>query len=137
MGERMGTHRRGAPGHRRCHGRLGRWRHLAVVTAGVLVAGGCWGQPGFDAHHQGSNPIELVVTPAPVGALAPAWTAHVDTGPVRADPVVSGGLDVVHVSDDLAAYAFDTANGARRWRTPVVPAGAPAGMVAGGRKSVV
>lgn len=96
-----------------------------------MVAGGCWGQPGFDAHHQGSNPIESVLTPATVGALAPAWTAQVDTGPVRADAVVSGGLDVVHVSDDLAAYGLDTATGTRRWRTPVVPAGAPAGMVAG------
>lgn len=122
MGERWGGDRRRA---------ARRWRRLGAVAAGALVAAGCWGQPGFDGRHQSFNRFETALTPATVGALAPAWTAHVDTGPVRADPVVSGGLDLVHVSDDVAAYGLDTATGARRWRTPVVPAGAAAGIVAG------
>jgi outer membrane protein assembly factor BamB len=97
----------------------------------AAAAAGCWGQPGFNARHQGSNPLESPLTPDTVAALAPAWTARVDAGPVRAEPVLTGGLDAVLVSDDGAAYALDPGTGARRWRTAVVPAGGPAGLVAG------
>jgi outer membrane protein assembly factor BamB len=111
-----------------------RWgRSAARVVGGAAVvaaAAGCWGQPGFGPLHQGSNPVEAGLTGANVATLAPAWTAAVDAGPVRADPVVSGP-GVVHVSDDIAAYGIDTGTGTRLWRTPVVPAGPPAGLVAG------
>src|SRR5262245_14058943 len=110
--------------------RRGRWRSVAAAGALAALAAGCWGQPGFNARHQGSNPFESALNQDTVGALAPAWTAHLDTGRVRADPVLTGGLDGVLVSDDQAAYALDPATGARRWRAPVVPGG-PAGLVAG------
>ena len=110
--------------------RWGAWRCLGAAAV-VMAAAGCWGQPGFNARHQGSNPLESALTPDTVAGLAPAWTARVDAGPVRADPVLTGGLDAVLVSDDGAAYALDVATGARRWRTPVVPAGGPAALVAG------
>jgi outer membrane protein assembly factor BamB len=102
----------------------------ARMAAAALAVGlsGCWGQPGFGPLHQGSNPVEDQLTSANVDTLGVAWTATVDDGPVRADPVVSGpGL--IHVSDDEAVYGFNAATGARRWRTQVVPANQPASVV--------
>ena len=97
----------------------------AVLAVGLAVGlTGCWGQPGFGPLHQGANPIEDHLTVANVATLDVAWTAHVDDGPVRSDPVVSGpGL--VHVSDDEGVYGLAAGTGARRWRTQVVPAGQP------------
>lgn len=102
----------------------------AAPAVAVLVAAGCWGQPGMNPLHQGYNALESQLTAANVATLAPAWTAAVDDGPVRAEPVVSSPA-AVHTSDDLAAYALDTATGARRWRTQVVPAPAPTGASTG------
>ncbi|HEX8803225.1 MAG TPA: PQQ-binding-like beta-propeller repeat protein [Acidimicrobiales bacterium] len=100
---------------------------VLIMAAGLA---GCWRQPGFGPLHQGSNPLERQLTVANVATLHPAWTATVDDGPVRSDPVVSGS-GLVHVSDDRAAYGLEAPSGARRWRTQVVPSGGPPGMVAG------
>lgn len=86
----------------------------------VLGLAGCWRQPGYDALRQGWNPVEDRLTAANAATLTEAWTAPVDDGPVRSDPVVSG-TGYVHVSDDLAAYALDARSGSRGWRTEVVP----------------
>lgn len=67
--------------------RLGRWGRVAVTRA-LAAAAGWRGRPAFDARHQGANPFESALTPAPVATL-PAWTARVGDGPVRAAPVMS------------------------------------------------
>jgi outer membrane protein assembly factor BamB len=100
----------------------------AAVAALALGASGCWGQPGYGPLHQGFNPVEDQITAADVATLDEAWTATVDDGEVRSDPVVSGpGL--LHVADDEAVYGFDPATGARRWRSQVVPTNGPAGLL--------
>jgi outer membrane protein assembly factor BamB len=106
-------------------------RTAALAAMGLAVtAAGCWTQPGFDALHQGNNTIESGLTLANVSSLDTAWSATVGDGGVRGEPVVADGL--VHVTDDLSVYGFDTQTGARRYRTPVVPpAAAAAGAVAG------
>jgi len=104
--------------------RAGRVVRVALVTLLVLAAAGCWGQPGFGPLHQGFNPFEDDLTPANVATLHVAWTAQVDDGPVRSDPVVSGA-GLIHVSDDEAVYGLAQSDGGRRWRRQVVPAGQP------------
>jgi outer membrane protein assembly factor BamB len=94
-----------------------------VVLALVALAG-CWRQPGFGPLRQGANPLERDLTAANVATLHPRFSAAVDDGAVRADPVISG-RGLLHVSDDRAVYGFDAATGARVWRTPVVPADVP------------
>jgi len=101
---------------------------LVVLLAGTL--GGCWAQPGFGPLHQGFNPFEDDLTAANVATLDVAWTAQVDDGPVRSDPVVSGA-GLVHVSDDEGVYGLAQSDGGRRWRRQVVPAGQPDAVVPG------
>jgi outer membrane protein assembly factor BamB len=114
MGDRMG--RRHA---------LRRAAATAVALSALVVGlSGCWRQPGYGPLRQGWNPVEQGLTTANVATLAPAWTARVETGAVRSDPVLSGA-GLVHVSDDRAAYGIDPASGRRRWRTEVVPATLP------------
>jgi hypothetical protein len=110
-----------------------RWaRGIRVALVALLVGtlGGCWAQPGFGPLHQGSNPFEDDLTAANVATLDVAWTAQVDDGPVRSDPVVSGA-GLVHVSDDEAVYGLAQSDGGRRWRRQMVPAGQPAAVVPG------
>jgi outer membrane protein assembly factor BamB len=103
--------------------------HAVVVMAVLVGLAGCWRQPGFNSLRQGWNPYEGQLTAANVHTLDEAWTAEVDDGPVRSDPVISGA-DLVHVSDDQAVYGLTPAAGERSWRTDVVP-DQPAGMRAG------
>src|SRR5215475_6950544 len=107
-------------------------RTAALAALGLTVtAAGCWGQPGFDALHQGFNPIESGLTTSNVATLAPAWATHLDDGGVRGEPVVSG-TGLAYVTDDLSVYGIDNRTGERRFRTPVVPApAAAAGAKAG------
>lgn len=101
----------------------------AIAMALVVGLGGCWRQSGFGPLRQGWNPYETNLTVDNVDTLDEAWTASVDDGPVRSDPVLSGA-GLVHVSDDQAVYGLTVPTGERRWRTDVVP-DSPAGMLAG------
>jgi outer membrane protein assembly factor BamB len=105
---------------RRAVGRAGLRAGVGLVLVMPGLAG-CWRQPGYDALHQGWNPIEEGLTAANAATLTEAWTASVDDPPVRSDPVRSG-VNHIHVSDDQAAYALDARSGTRVWRTQVVPA---------------
>jgi outer membrane protein assembly factor BamB len=106
----------------------------AGVAVLVVTLAGCWWQPGYGPLRQGSNPIEDELTQANVASLQKAWTATVDDGPVRGEPVASTpGL--LHVGDDRAAYGIRPVDGTRAWRAEVVPPDLPAGATTRGLTS--
>jgi outer membrane protein assembly factor BamB len=104
--------------------RVGAARAAGVAVLSVTLAG-CWWQPGYGPLRQGSNPIEDGLTVADVASLEEAWTATVDDGPVRGEPVASA-QGLLHVGDDRAAYGIRPADGTRAWRAAVVPSDLPA-----------
>jgi hypothetical protein len=77
----------------------------------VLVASGCWLQPGFNAAHQSFDPHEHKITAANVGTLTQAWA--VDNSQGDDEPLAFEGA--VYDSGGGEAHSYDLATGALRW----------------------
>jgi outer membrane protein assembly factor BamB len=90
---------------------------LVAVLASML--GGCWLQPGADAHRDGANPVPVGITPSNVATLHPAWS-HLLSASGALDPIMSQNR--VEVTDGVSAFSLDLATGNEVWHhTIAVP----------------